>query len=107
MKIPQITFGEDFEERTDQEKITYLKALASSMNHAADLMQKERNELAKELVKQKGLVVNAENSLSIQKQVVINQLLAGNQEVQKLSQQILGLQKQLKDANQTIEDLRR
>ena len=107
MKIPQIIYGEDFEERTDSEKISYLKGLASTMNHAADLMQKERNVLAAGIERHKLLTENAEKSLTIQKAVMTNQLISGNEQIQQLSLQIQDLQKQLKQAHQTIEDLRR
>lgn len=107
MRIPQIKFGDDFYERSDAEKIAYLKQLASTMNHAADLMQKERNTLAAEVERQTSITKNAEYALTIQKGVVMNQLMSGNKQIQELSAQIQELQKQLKAANQTIEDLRR
>ena len=44
---PKIKWGEQYKNRTDAEKITYLEKLASAMNHAAYLIQKERDELNK------------------------------------------------------------
>jgi len=106
MKIPKIKFAEEFEERPDSEKISYLKELASSMNHAADLMQKERNVLAEEVKKKTALLENAEKALMIQKSIVSNHLLSGNLQIQELSNQILNLQSQLKIASQTIEKMK-
>jgi seryl-tRNA synthetase len=42
---PKIAWGDKYKDWTDKEKISYLEILACSMNHAADLIQKERNEL--------------------------------------------------------------
>jgi hypothetical protein len=106
MKIPRIKFGEEFEARKDADKISYLKDLASSMNHAADLMQKERNVLAVDLKKKTALLENAEKALLIQKAIVSNHLVSGNLQIQELSNQIQDLQMQLKVANQTIEKMK-
>jgi len=106
MKIPRIKFGEEFESRKDSEKISYLKDLASSMNNAADIMQKERNALAVEIKKKTALLENAEKALMIQKTIVSNQLNSGNLQIQDLSNQILNLQTQLKAANQIIEKMK-
>lgn len=106
MKIPKIKFTSDFEERKDSEKIAYLKDLASTMNNAADLMQKERNVLAEQLRINTALLENAEKALLIQKTITTNQLVSGNSQVQELSCQIQELQSQLKIANKTIESLK-
>ena len=42
---PKIAWGEIYKGFTDAEKIEYLEKLASTMNHAAALIQDERNEL--------------------------------------------------------------
>ena len=42
---PMIQWGLLYQAKTDQEKIRYLEKLASSMNHAASLIQDERNQL--------------------------------------------------------------
>ncbi len=42
---PMINWGRLYREWTDDKKITYLEKLASSMNHAAHLIQTERNQL--------------------------------------------------------------
>ena len=42
---PKIKWGMLYQKKSDAEKIMYLEKLASSMNHAAALIQNERNEL--------------------------------------------------------------
>ena len=45
---PRIQWGRIYKEKmSDAEKITYLERLASTMNHAASLIQTERNNMGK------------------------------------------------------------
>ncbi len=44
---PRIAWGEGYKMMTDAQKIDYLEKLASTMNHAAFLIQNERNDLVK------------------------------------------------------------
>ncbi len=44
---PKIQWGLLYGEKSDSDKITYLEKLASTMNHAAALIQDERNKLGK------------------------------------------------------------
>jgi len=44
---PKIKWGMKYQEWNDQEKIAFLEKFGSSMNHAAALIQGERNELGK------------------------------------------------------------
>jgi len=100
---PQIAFGEEFESWDDARKIRYLKALASSMNEAARDMQEQRNEIAIQCDQLKALAANADKALHIQKTVTINQLRAGNEQVQALSKQIQELQVRIKAQDAVIE----
>lgn len=43
-KPPKIKWGKLYQKFTDKEKIEYLEKLASTMNHAAYLIQEERNQ---------------------------------------------------------------
>jgi seryl-tRNA synthetase len=106
MKIPKIKFTDEFEAKSDIDKISYLKTLASTMNNAADIMQKERNALAEEVKKNTQLLENAEKALMIQKSIVSNHLISGNLQIQELSNQIVDLQMQLKAAHQIIEKMK-
>lgn len=42
---PKIKWGEDFQKWDDSKKLSYLMKFAEAMNHAADIIQKERDEL--------------------------------------------------------------
>jgi len=43
IRTPQIAWGHEYKAWPDRRKIIYLEKLASSMNHAADVLQQERN----------------------------------------------------------------
>lgn len=49
---PRISWGPIYKSKNDKDKVQYLEKLASAMNHAAFLIQNERNTLG-ELVEQK------------------------------------------------------
>jgi len=49
---PKIKWGEKFQEWEDEKKISYLTKFAESMNHAADVIQRERDALC-DLIEQK------------------------------------------------------
>jgi len=106
-RIPKIRFGSEFEDWPDGRKITYLKELSSSMNHAADLLQKERNLLLEKVSRLEEQVKNADESLLIQKGIVITNITASNEERQSFIEKIRDLQGRAKKDAQTIEDLRR
>jgi seryl-tRNA synthetase len=59
---PQIKWGDKYKKWDDGKKIRYLEKFARSMNHAADLLQNERNELL-ELVDKKDELLAQMNSM--------------------------------------------
>ena len=94
---PDIIWGEDFEAFDDKGKIRYLKKLASALNHAADLVQKERNEAYIKVKEMEQLVENAEKRAEIQKQITHNALTNFNAEKQDLIRRIQELEVELKN----------
>lgn len=48
-KAPKIGWGMIYQDSTDREKIEYLEKLCATMNHAAYLIQEERNGLLKDM----------------------------------------------------------
>lgn len=71
---PKIKWGQAYLDMSDERKINYLEKLASSMNHAASLLQDERNKLGelcekKEQQIQKLTVALAQNNFMIQEQI--------------------------------------
>ena len=65
---PQIKWGKTFEAFSDEQKITYLTKLARTMNHAAALIQAERDHLGElcEKKEQQIMVMKAQNEKASQ-----------------------------------------
>jgi hypothetical protein len=95
-RAPQIVWGEDFENFDKDNKIRYLKKLCSALNHAADLIQKERNNLAEECVKMAKQLENADKIVGIRKDTLVKALTDHNEEKQKLIKELQRVQRELK-----------
>lgn len=104
-RIQMIKFGEEFEKWDDKHKIEYLKKLASSMNEAADLMQRERNQLAIKLQTAKDQLKNMESNLDIQKSIVFKSITDTNQAKEDYISQIQLLQARVKAQDGVIDVL--
>jgi seryl-tRNA synthetase len=104
-RAPQINWGEDFENFDDIRKIIYLKKLCSALNHATDLIQKERNQLLVDIKVCNEAVENADKAVSIQKAIVLKAITDHNIEKQEFAKQLQTLEKEIKEKNKIIEDL--
>lgn len=107
-----INFGEDFQKWPDSRKMTYLKKLASSMNHAADIMQQERNKALEEQIRLKEQMDNMESNLVIQKDIVLRTITANNTAkdeyialIQKLEAEVRSKDRAIGILNEQIEKL--
>jgi hypothetical protein len=101
--IPQIDFGKEFEEDfDDKRKIRYLKKLSSAMNHAADVIQKERDELLYQLQVAVKSVEHADEAVAIQKDIVIKAITNHNAEKQNLIKRIQELETEAKVQDKLI-----
>ena len=98
-----IDFSEEFEARSDRDKITYLKKLASSQNEALDLMQKDRDRIAGELTVMKALLSNAETALAIQRNIVQDSLTKSNEDSQETADRIHELETRVRAQDAVIE----
>lgn len=74
-RAPKIQWGVLYKRKSDKEKIRYLEKLAASMNHAAALIQEERNQLVRLCeLKEQQLAVMAKaveaNNAMLQQEIV-------------------------------------
>ena len=104
-RIQMIKFGDEFEKWNDKHKINYLKKLASSMNEAADLMQRERNQMAVKLQVAKDQLKNVEKNLEIQKAIVFKSITDTNQAKEEYINRIQMLDSRVKTQDKVIEVL--
>jgi len=93
--VPMMKFGATFLAWTPEKQIDYLKKLASSQNHALDLMQKERNALLVERAVSTAQAESAQKALDIQKTITRNALTKQNEGDQQAAQRIQQLEGQL------------
>ena len=104
-QAPAIRWGEEYESWPMEKRLRYAEKLASAMNHAADVLQQERNKLI-ELVRRqeeqiKALVLKNES----QGELVHRELRSVDKEKQELYQQIVTLKALLKKQNRRIQEL--
>ena len=84
-QAPQIDWGEDFLNWDFDKQNRYLKRLCSALNHATDNIQKERNDALDKLHEMQANLENADNNVSVQKDIVIRAITSHNAEKQELS----------------------
>jgi len=82
-KPPKIKWGKLYGGFNDKEKIEYLEKLASTMNHAAYLIQEERNGLLKLIDKKEDMVERAKKAMDENNEMVQIELNKVNKERQK------------------------
>ena len=106
-KIPQIAWGDEFLSWDRDRQLRYAKDLASAMNEAARQVQAERDEALAEIVRLEKLLKSADEQVAIQKKIAMDNILQSNAQSQSDAARIQEVEKELKQAKQTIEDLRR
>lgn len=100
----QISWGDEYKSWPVEKRLEYAEKLASSMNHAADILQKERDELIKTMVQQDlKLKANVKSYLN-QGELMHKELGAADAEKQVLYQEIVSLKSQVKDLTRRLAD---
>lgn len=95
---PKITWGKVFESSSNEEKIEYLQKLASTMNHAASLIQEERNELNKLCELKEQQIEKMKEAMEANNAMLQSEIAKINEERQNFNKSKSGLKGQaLKD----------
>lgn len=97
---PKIKWGQTYRGWPDARKISYLEAFGSSMNHAAYLLQKERNELDR-------LCALKEKQITQMSQAIEANNVMLQSEVTKMNAERQGFNSAVTKLNQKIRDLKR
>ena len=92
----QIQFGKEWWLRPDKDKIEYLIKLASSLNHAAVQIQKERDELNKLLFSKEEQLTESTVVRDQDRQMIQKQLLRENKAKEELLQENQSLRAEIK-----------
>jgi hypothetical protein len=102
-QAPQIDWGEDFLNWDFDKQNRYLKRLCSALNHATDNIQKERNDALDKLHEMQANLENADNNVSVQKDIVIRAITSHNAEKQELIKRLQELEKEVKFKQELID----
>lgn len=105
--VPQILWGDEYKSWPMDRRLSYAEKLASSMNHAADLLQVERDRLVELLRRKddqmKGLFVKLER----QGELIQKELEKANAEKQELYSEIGKLRDALRKCQLRVKELER
>ena len=105
--VKLIQFGPKWHfEKSDSDKIDYLIKLASSLNHAAQQIQSERDELNSVAIRQEEQIKALEQSRAADRQMIHKQLAAENEKHQNLLKENQGLNRRITELEREIEDLK-
>jgi len=103
MKIvaPTIKWGKDYKKWPIEKRLRYAERLASTMNHAADVLQTERNEQNVTIATLEKQLAQQETAGTTTHEMMRGQLGRDNEEKQKLGLQIVELTKANKKLRRT------
>ncbi len=94
---PKIKWGLIYQKKTDLEKIQHLEKLASAMNHAAQLIQEERDNFGRLCeIKEKELIV-AKQMLNQNNKILQTEITRMNEERQFYNRAIAELKRQVEE----------
>lgn len=102
---PTIKWGKQYKDWSLRKRLDYCEKLASTMNHAADMLQKERNELLEVCSQQAEMIKALQRGYCDQGNMVQGQIGRFNEETQVLNNRIVELVAQLGEAKKRIKEL--
>ena len=105
IKPPTIKWGELYKEFKDEEKVDYLEKLASTMNHAAFLIQGERDQLIELCELKEQQIGKLSDAMSGNNGMIQSEIIKINEERQLFNQHVANLNKYVKSLKEQIVDL--
>lgn len=103
-KAKLIEFSDKWKARPEAERMEYLIKLASSLNHAAQEIQKERDFLNKLLFSKEEQLTKLNKQLSADRVMIQKQLVAENAKQQKLLDENAALHKEIRELETKLKD---
>ena len=88
---PRIKWGPIYQSKTDEEKVRYLEKLAATMNHAAHLIQSERDQLGKLCERKEAQIESMKRSLDSNNTMIQAEITRMNAERQDYNKTIAAL----------------
>ena len=95
---PMIKWGKVYEDKWDDgEKIRYLEKLASAMNHAADIIQGERDELMRICEQKEEQIKSLDKALQQNNSMIQGEINRANEKQQESNNIIVRLNQRVRD----------
>ena len=94
---PKIQWGVLYKAFNDREKITYLQDLANSMNHAARLIQEERNDLLSKCDKKDGQLESMKSAMQQNMNMLQAEITRMNEDRRQTNKAIADLNKRVRE----------
>lgn len=102
---PKIKWGDVYKTWSAKKQLKYAQDLASSMNHAADILQTERDELLVVCGNQNELITQLQSSYSQQSQITEHEITNQGGEQQKLFEEIVQIKRENKALKKRVKEL--
>lgn len=91
LRPPKILWGAQYLEWPDKRKVEYLEKLSATMNHAARLIQDERNQLNEVCAKKEKQIVSMQKALDANNEMIQGEITRMNEERQHYNKAIADL----------------
>ena len=94
---PKISWGMLYQEKSEEEKVKYLEKLASSMNHAARLIQDERDQLMELCALKEGQLTQMAEAVQINNEMLQQEVIRMNEQRQFYNAEVMRLNAEIKE----------
>ena len=94
---PKIRWGELYKKLSDEAKIRYLEKLASTMNHAASLIQNERNQLMELCALKEQQLIKMSEAVSKNNAMLQHEVTRMNEQRQGYNRELARLNAQVRE----------
>lgn len=102
---PPISWGEEYRGWPIEQRLEYAEKLASAMNHAASVLQDERNKLIEVVKKQEEQLKHNANAYLSQGNLMHKELGSADVEKQQLYQEIVNLKQKTRVLAKRVKEL--
>ena len=103
-KPPTISWGDKYKMWDDTKKIKYLEKLASSMNHAAFLIQNERDELNVLCENKEKMIIAMSSNLDGNNGMIQHQMMKLNEERQLWNKSAAEMKAKIRELESEVKD---
>jgi len=103
---PKIAWGLIYQSWSDEKKIDFLEKFGASMNHAADLLQNERNALLRTCDNQEKQIIAMAKAEALNRDLLQRQITEHNTQMQELNKTVVSLHQKVREQEAEIKRLK-